>query len=126
MFLFTTTGEDHILFVLNKLRQNSLVNDHGFAREWVENRNRFKPRGKRALSSELYQKGISIQIIEEVLLDLDEEELALRYGHQILPKLKHLDKKVFQEKLYGYLSRRGFSYGISKVIISTLLEEHEE
>jgi regulatory protein len=118
--------EDHILFVLNKLRQNSLVNDHGFAREWVENRNWFKPRGKRALFSELYQKGISNQIIEEVLLDLDEEELALRYGHQILPKLKHLDKKAFQEKLYGYLSRRGFSYGISKDIISTLLEEHEK
>jgi regulatory protein len=119
--------EDHILFVLNKLRRNSLVNDHGFAREWVENRNRFKPRGKRALFSELYQKGISNQIIEEVLLDLDEEELALRYGHQILPKLKNLDEKAFQEKLYGYLSRRGFSYGISKDIISTLLEEeHEE
>ena len=75
---------------------------------------------------ELYQKGISREIIDEVLLDLDEEELATRFARQKLPKIKHLEKNDFREKLYGYLSRRGFSYGISKDIISTLWEEEQE
>jgi len=119
-------SEDHIQLVIEKLRQNSLVSDQDFAQEWVDNRNRFKPRGRKALSVELYQKGISRQIIDDVLMDLDEEELAMRFARQKLPKIKRLEKKAFQEKLYGYLSRRGFSYGISKDIISTLWEEEQE
>ena len=44
--------EDVIEGVLGKLRGVSLVNDQDFAFRWVENRVQFKPRGKRALSSE--------------------------------------------------------------------------
>jgi regulatory protein len=119
-------AEEHIELVLQKLREISLVNDRSFAREWVENRSSFKPRGRRALSSELFQKGIPPEIIEEVLEDLNEEELALRLARQKLPKLQHAEKTAFQSKLSGYLSRRGFSYGISQEIISTLWEELQE
>jgi len=111
--------------VLDKLRQNTLVNDLEFAREWVENRSSFKPRGRRALSSELFQKGINQEIIDLVLEDLDEGELALKLARKKLSKLSTLDQTAFQKKMYGYLSRRGFSYGISKDIISTLWEELE-
>lgn len=116
-------SEEHIELVLEKLRQNTFVNDLEFAREWVENRSRFKPRGKRALSSELFQKGIDQEIIDFVLEDLDEEELALKLARKKLSKLSTLDQTAFQKKMYGYLSRRGFSFGISKDIISTLWEE---
>jgi len=111
--------------VLDKLRQKSLINDHEFSLEWVENRSRFKPRGKRALSSELFQKGIEQGIIDDVLKDLDEEALALELARKKLSKLEGLDQFAFQKKMYGYLSRRGFSYGICKDIISTLMEELE-
>ena len=50
--------------ILVKLRDASLVDDREFAQQWIENRIRFHPRSKRALSSELYRKGISKQIIE--------------------------------------------------------------
>ena len=118
-------SEEHINLVLEKLRQNNLQDDFSFAREWVENRSRFKPRGKRALSSELFQKGIDQEIIEEVLEDLDEEELAMQLARKKLSKLSNLDQTAFQKKMYGYLSRRGFSYGISKDTISKLWEELE-
>lgn len=112
-----------IELVLEQLRQASLVNDQAFAREWVENRSRFKPRGRLALSSELYQKGLSAQIIDEALAELDEEQLALRLARQKLPRIQHLEQSAFYAKLAGFLSRRGFSFGISREIISTLWEE---
>ena len=112
--------------VLNRLRERSLVDDREFAQQWIDNRNRFHPRGKRALSSELYQKGIPYQIIEETLNDLDENELAYKFARIKVDKLKTLDKSNFQKKMYGYLSRRGFDYGLSKEVVRDLWIELEK
>ena len=112
--------------VLNRLRERSLVDDRDFAQQWIDNRNRFHPRGKRALSSELHQKGIPIQIIEETLNDLDETELAYKFARKKVDKLKTLDKSNFQKKMYGYLSRRGFDYGLSKEVVRDLWIELEK
>jgi regulatory protein len=112
--------------VLNRLRERSLVNDRDFAQQWIDNRNRFHPRGKRALSSELYRKGIPNQIIEETLNDLDETELAYKFARKKVDKLKTLDKSNFQKKMYGYLSRRGFDYGLSKEVVRDLWIELEK
>ena len=118
--------ETIIQLVLERLRDASLVNDREFAQQWIENRVRFHPRSKRALSSELYQKGISNQIIEETLLDIDEEVLARSLAQKKVSKLRTLDKSTFQKKMYGFLSRRGFHYGISKEVISQLWDELEK
>lgn len=112
--------------VLEKLRDASLVDDREFAQQWIENRIRFHPRSKRALSSELYRKGISKQIIEETLLDIDEEVLARSLAQKKVSKLRTLDKSTFQKKMYGFLSRRGFHYGISKEVVSQLWDELEK
>jgi regulatory protein len=112
--------------VLNRLRERSLVDDRDFAQQWIDNRNRFHPRGKRALSSELYRKGIPNQIIEETLIDLDETELAYKFARKKVGKLKTLDKSNFQKKMYGYLSRRGFDYGLSKEVVRDLWIELEK
>ena len=112
--------------VLEKLRDASLVDDREFAQQWIENRIRFHPRSKRALSSELYRKGISKQIIEETLLDIDEEVLARSLAQKKVSKLRTLDKSTIQKKMYGFLSRRGFHYGISKEVVSQLWDELEK
>jgi len=118
--------EEIIEGVLDRLRGASLVDDQDFASQWVENRVHFKPRGKRALSSELFQKGISNQIIEDVLAELNEEELAYKFARKKITKLSELDEKAFQKKLSGFLTRRGFPYHINKDVIFTLWNEIEK
>ncbi len=118
--------EDIIEQVLDRLRGASLVNDHDFAVQWVENRVRFKPRGKRALSSELFQKGIANEIIEDVLAELDEEELAYACARSKVTKFNGMDEKVFQKKLSGLLTRRGFPYHVTKDVVSSLWREMEQ
>jgi regulatory protein len=112
--------------VLDRLQRASLVDDRAFARHWVENRSHFKPRGKRALTSELYKKGISPAIIEEVLEELDEEALAWKCARKQVHRYQGLEQESFQKKLYGYLNRRGFPYGICQAVVSSLWEEQNQ
>ena len=115
--------EEIILEVLDKLRQASLVDDRIFARNWIENRIQFKPRGKGALEMELARKGITREIINEELEGLDESALALHCARKKALRFQHLDQESFQKKMSGYLNRRGFPY---QIIQDTILEIWQE
>jgi regulatory protein len=119
-------SEEIIPEVLSRLRENRLVNDRDFSIQWVENRIKFHPRGKRALGTELIKKGISDQIIEEVLQDINEEELALKLARRKMARIKKLDKSEFRKKMYGYLSRRGFDYSLCREVTQLIWNEIED
>src|SRR3989344_4741095 len=53
--------------LFERLTRIDLVDDKKFAEWWVGQRSQFKPRGKRALESELRIKGIKKETIETVL-----------------------------------------------------------
>ena len=115
--------EEIIIEVLDKLRQSSLVDDSAFARNWIENRVQFKPRGKRALSAELIQKGISHEIIDDELKGLNEEELALRCARGKASRYQHMDQENFSKKMFAYLNRRGFPFQIVKDTLQEIWQE---
>jgi len=118
--------EEVIEQVLERLRQVSLVDDRAFAKQWIQNRNQFKPRGKRALSSELYRKGIPQSIIQDALEGLDEQTLAWKCGRKKVLHYQRLEKESFKKKLYGYLYRRGFPYAICQEVVAGLWEEIQQ
>src|SRR5262249_34122207 len=72
--------EDIVEHTLGRLRESRLADDNQFARAWVENRNSFRPRSRRALAAELRQKGLSDEIASSALKGLDEEALAYEAG----------------------------------------------
>ena len=59
--------EEIIQYVLERLKENGLVNDAGFAQSWVENRAELRPRSRRALAFELKQRGVNSAIIEQTI-----------------------------------------------------------
>jgi regulatory protein len=105
------------------LLRSGLVDDRRFAQRWVENRSEFRPRGRRALSYELRQKGIPNQIIDEVVEQIDEAELAYQAALKRSEKLSQFQWPVFRKKMYAYLSRRGFSYDTAANIVNRVWEE---
>jgi regulatory protein len=107
-------ANEEIEVIVARLGRAGLLDDEAFARFWVENRERFKPRGLRALRYELRQKGIGDAIIDRVLVAVDEEDSAYRSAEKKARQLGHLDREVFYRKLIGYLSRRGFNYGVAR------------
>jgi len=123
--------DDVIEETLERLRRNGFANDKKFASAWVENRNTFRPRGRRALAMELRQKGIEDTTIEFALEDLDEDALAYEAGLKKARKLKGaalssskgLEWSEFRKKMSDFLARRGFSYSVIAPIVSRLWNE---
>ena len=108
---------------IEHLRRNGLANDKNFADAWVENRSTFRPRGRRALSLELRQKGIDESTIKSALEDVDEDALAYEAGQKKAGKLKVRDRNEFRKKMSDFLARRGFSYPVIAPIVSRLWSE---
>jgi regulatory protein len=109
---------------IERLEEKGFLNDFEFAKFWVENRNAFRPRGEKALRVELRQKGISDEIIGEVLETLvDEESLAYQAGLKRAKKLSRYDWQVFRKKLGAFLARRGFSYAVIYPLLPRLWDE---
>jgi regulatory protein len=117
---------DVIKDVFKRLERNGLVNDERFAKDWVENRNEFRPRSRRALAYELRQKGLDDAAIEKALVGLNEEVLAYRAALKQSRRYDGNETRDFHNKLGRYLARRGFSYDIIKGVVARVWEEKQE
>lgn len=109
--------------VIERLERAGLLDDEAFARYWVDNRERFNPRSARALRHELRQKGVSNQVADRVLEDLDEQDAAYRAAQAKVRRYAHADEDEFRKRMGGYLSRRGFSYGVVRDVLDRLWDE---
>ena len=94
--------DTYISKVVNRLKELNLINDVDFAKWYSRERQDFRPRSKRMLSFELFQKGIDRSTIEQTLEGYDEEE-AIR---SVISRKSHLPKK---ERI-SYLLSHGFPY----------------
>lgn len=118
--------EDEVVeHTLERLRTGRLADDAQFARTWVENRTTFRPRSRRALSWELWQKGVPPEAAEAVLAALDEDALAYAAGLKKASRWADLDWNSFRTKLSGFLARRGFAYPVvSGAVLRLWTETH--
>jgi regulatory protein len=106
-------GPEVIAHTIERLRTEQYLDDEAFARFWLENRERFRPRGRQALRYELKQKGLDHEVIETTLADLDEDESAWAAVENKLARWKNLEEQEFKQKVMGFLSRRGFNYEVA-------------
>lgn len=103
-------SEETVAEVFERLRRAKLVDDVEFARYWIDNRVRFRPRGRWALKQELQQKGVRYEAIEAALADFDEEQALENAIDRQARRLRHLPAETFRKRLMQRLARRGFSY----------------
>ena len=98
--------------VLANLESLGLINDLEFAKIWV--RERGKSYGPFKLRNELLRKGVSKEIIDKLLSEFSELELAQNIAQRWLNLHKHLSEEVLKRRLFGFLARRGISYDTIK------------
>ena len=115
--------EDAIEYTMTRLRENRLANDNEFAQAWVENRNTFRPRSRRALTMELRQKGLDEETVKNAVADIDENALAYETARKRAPRLKSLEWSEFRKKLSEYLARRGFPYSVVSSTVTRIWNE---
>ncbi|NJN54807.1 MAG: hypothetical protein HC804_08690, partial [Anaerolineae bacterium] len=108
---FAETAVDH---ACERLQAVGLLDDLIFAQYWVEQRETFKPRSQMALRQELQQKGVSREIIDSVLTEVDDTAVARAAALKQAPRWQHLPEEEFKLKLNGHLQRRGFLTQLQK------------
>ncbi|QOS99768.1 RecX family transcriptional regulator [Brevibacterium sp. JNUCC-42] len=120
--------------MVEKCTQQGYLNDELFAKKWVEERLRLKPRGTYMLKMELKQKGIAPSLIEKVLgriayeQELDATRSLLR--GKVARKTGPIDQKT-EHKLLQFLLRKGFSHSLVQQVrnewrLENRTEEEEE
>ena len=113
--------EEIINKILEKLKEYEFIDDRKFAKFWVEQRTKFKRKPIRVIEYELKQKGIDSNLIEEILLAYDEKDLDLENAKKLAEKkldfYRSLPPQKRQEKVMGYLLRKGFGYDIVKKVL---------
>jgi regulatory protein len=113
---------------IDKLRAQRYVDDEAFARYWVEQRERFKPRGDRALKSELLGKGVSRDVVDVVLGERDPDAdvmQAKKAISRLMTRWATLSAPERKRKIHTHLAARGFDYDTIEEVIRASVEEED-
>jgi len=115
--------QDKIDTVIDRLKDLRYLDDSAFARQFIENRIRFKPKSVYALGYELRHKGIDQDIADELLNPLDDMELAWSAARKKQGQWQHLDLDIRKKKLMNHLRYRGFNHSVCMTVLERFLTE---
>jgi regulatory protein len=103
---------------VDEFTEKNYLNDEQFARWFAENRRR-KNKSNRAITAELYAKGIPSVTIKSIVTSLDndsdkDEKSEERALNDLVNKLRNRPRYQDERKLITYLLGKGFSYDAIK------------
>ena len=121
--------EDTIEMVLYKLEKERLMDDESFARDWAASRARSQI-GRSRIVRELRMKGISQEMAERALDELDEDEgdeAAVALAQKLLRRYsREADERKAMQKLLAAMARRGYGYDDSKKAVEAAVRRMED
>jgi regulatory protein len=110
--------------VVTRLKKLGLLDDQEFSRWWVEQRQKFKPKGERILRSELHQKGIPREIIDQLFFKYETPSNELmRIAQKKFSTYQKLPDQQFKQKMTAYLARRGYDWDEIRSVVDTLSQD---
>jgi regulatory protein len=117
--------------VLDRLTDVGLVDDAGFAEQWVHSRRVNAGKGKRALAAELHTKGVDNDVITSVLGAIDPAAERDRAEQLVQAKLRREDLGADDDvrvsrRLVAMLARRGFDQTMAYDVVSAELAAERE
>jgi len=116
--------------VLARFEEVGLIDDAAFAAAWVESRYAVRGLARRALAQELRTRGVSGEVVEQAVaqVDADDEAQAARVlVDRKLRSTRGLERQARTRRLVGMLARRGYSEGLAfRVVRDALREEGED
>ncbi|GAA0657656.1 hypothetical protein GCM10010193_05370 [Kitasatospora atroaurantiaca] len=116
--------------VLARLEEVGLIDDAAFAAAWVESRHAVRGLARRALAQELRTRGVSGEVVEQAVaqVDADDEAQAARaLVDRKLRATRGLEQQARTRRLVGMLARRGYPEGLAfRVVRDALREEGED
>ncbi|MGN0145220.1 MAG: recombination regulator RecX [Clostridium sp.] len=114
----------HIDASIEFLKNYNFLNDDYYAEAFV--RDKLNSRGSQKIKQDLIKKGISRDIIEEKLSDVDktaEKEVAMKLAEKKLRVIKKSENDTYKisGKLYRFLISKGYTYDIVKEVVKDVM-----
>lgn len=117
---------EYIHAALDHLAEQGLLDDRAFAEFWVEQRDRFRPKGSQALRAELRGRGVGKEEVDAAIAPERDLERAIEAGRRKAAQLTSkpgCDARLFRDQIGPFLQRRGFGYGVARAAVAALWEE---
>jgi len=110
--------------IIDSLKKYKYIDDEEFAHAFVQSRLNVKPRGKSVLISELLSKGVNKEIAQRVCdQEITDELDVLRNAFR--KKFKDEKFNIQNQKMVGYLLRKGFSWDLIEQFERNESEKYE-
>lgn len=116
-------GDEAIESVIEKLKQNGVIDDPRLAANFVYWSAQGAGLGRNRIRFELRKRGLGEGDIASALTEYDrstESKLAYEAGLDRFQKLNKLDKPKRRKRVYDYLIRRGFDYELARDVIKKI------
>jgi regulatory protein len=114
---------------ITRLTELGMLDDEAFARSWVESRDRARPRGERALRSELALKGIDRATVDQTIDERGGDDAAsvdraaadrlVARNARALQRIA--DVRVLRQRAYALLARNGFAPDVCSSVSAELV-----
>lgn len=116
--------DDLVEGAIARLVDLGMLDDQAFARSWIESRDRARPRGERALRSELAQKGIDRLVVDASIDEREAEspDADAAAAQRVLARHAHAldrvgDPRARRQRAYQLLARNGFDSEVALAAI---------
>jgi regulatory protein len=108
------SGSTLVKKVVERMRELGYVDDQAFTAWWINQRNEFRPKGRRVLIFELLRKGVKRGVIEDTigsgmetpLNELESAQKAIQKKIVLWARMPIIEQK---KKVYTFLTQRGFT-----------------
>jgi regulatory protein len=115
--------------IINELKEKELIDDYKYSLIYAEEKTRTKLWGEKKIKSELIKKGINSEIISIVMSEKfpveNKLENAIELASKKIKSISHKDlgKRKIAEKVYSFLTSRGYDYQTSREAVERVLNE---
>ena len=113
--------------VLDELEEKGLIDDKAFANQFSDEKLNRKKWGLQKVKSELFKKGIAVDVIKDVVKIYADAESQQTSANDLVKKKLNLiskrenDQKKVKQKLISFLLSRGFDYDIAREAIREVI-----
>lgn len=117
---------------ISELQQKGFINDKEFAVAFISEKQKSRKWSRTRLKSELIKRGISGEIISNVLNETFNPEHEEQAAKELVEKKyrqlirKETDKRKLFQKLMMYLQSKGYDYELSSEMIKKILNVDED
>lgn len=113
---------------IDHCKEHGYIDDLKFAQSFVQDKMNLNKLGPKRIKYDLILKGISRDIIDQVLVvEKDEQlEMAREVAYKKFPSYKNDEKRDIYRKLSAFLQRRGFSFDVISKVVKELLDSIDE